>query len=357
MLQKANQLNEIKQGSAIYISLDHPFFFQDALIDFVDFLIKEGVETIFLDEVHKYPAKSASHDWSLEIKNIYDLYPEIKLVFSGSSILKLYKGQGDLSRRTSKYYLPGLSFRESLVFNNSFKGEPYNLSEILQNHVEISNQIIKEIKPLPAFRKYLDYGYYPFYNEAPDQYANRINSVISVILETDIPAITEISFDTISKIKRLLILLAGSVPYTPKLSQLRNDLRITDQRTLLKYMNYLDKADLISLISRDSYGNQLLRKPDKIYLNNTNLMASLNSTPNVGTSRETFFYSQLSVDHEISYPAVGDFLVNNKFTFEVGGKNKTTQQIQEVKNAFLALDQIEVGFQRTIPLWLFGFLY
>lgn len=357
MLQKAHEINIKRQESAVYASLDHPHFFKESLLDTIDSLVKEGVTTFFLDEVHKYPQKSPSHDWSLELKNIYDIYSDVKIVYSGSSILKLYKSLGDLSRRKISYQLPGLSFREFLVINKLLDSKAYSLEDILRSHIDIALDISSKIKPLPLMRDYLRNGYYPFQREAPEHYQDRIRSIITVVLESDIPAISEITFETISKIKRLLIMLSGNVPYTPKLTSLRNDLGISDQRTLLKYINLLDKANLICVLTKEAFGNQLLRKPDKIYLDNPNLMEALNSQTDTGTTRETFFLSQTRIAHDISYPVKGDFMIDQKYTFEVGGQKKTNKQIKDLANAYRALDGIETGFGNAIPLWLFGWLY
>ncbi|MFC2097467.1 ATP-binding protein [Bacteroidota bacterium] len=357
MLQKAKLVNSEKANTAIYFTLDDPRFFSMSIIDIADEFSKYGGEYLFLDEVHKYPSKFKDYDWSAEIKNIYDMNPELHIVYSGSSVLKIYKGQGDLSRRRQIYYLAGLSLREYLEYNGLTDFNSYNLDEILNNHQRITEEITEKINILPHFRKYLDIGYYPFYKEAPEQYYIRLKEIISVILERDIPTVADISYETIMKIKKLLAVIANVVPYAPNLSKTGKELYITDQRTLLKYLYYLDIAELLILLSDEARGNQIFRKPDKIYLNNTNLLKCLELSPEKGTIRETFFINQLKYYHSITTPSKGDFMVDNKYLFEIGGKNKGGKQIKGKKNAWLALDDIETGFGNVIPLWLFGFLY
>ncbi len=357
MQQKAKSLTESGEN-ALYVSLDQAYFYREQLFNTVDHYFKYGGKYLFLDEVHKYPEKEKNLDWSQEIKNIYDAFPQLYLVYSGSSLLQLYKGQGDLSRRKAGYLLPGLSFREFLEFKGLLSHQPVNLSDLLQNHQSLANEISTKLKILPAFREYLRHGYYPFFDEAPDKFFDRLNDVINVILENDIPAITDISYETSFKLKKLLSLLASSVPYTPNLSNLTSQLYVADQRTLLKYINFLEKAELVDTLGAKSTGNQILNKPQKIYLNNSNLMYALSKNlPDPGTERETFFFNQLKHLHTISYPKQGDFLVEQKYLFEIGGKNKSQQQIRDHQEPYVVRDEIETGFGQIIPLWLFGFLY
>ena len=244
MLQKAKILNLEKANQAVYISLDDKLMFKHSIVDVAEDLVKYGVQYLFLDEVHKYPSKMKDYDWSAEIKNSYDRFPNLKIVYSGSSILKIYKGQGDLSRRKSSYRLAGLSFREYLGLNGVVSFKKLDLSDILERHQEISSAIIKEIKVIPLFKEYLKTGYFPFYNEDPSSYYNRLNSILNVIIETDIPAVSSITFETSLKLKKLLAVIASTVPYVPNLINLRNELFVTDQRTLLKYIDFLEKAEV-----------------------------------------------------------------------------------------------------------------
>lgn len=358
MLQKAKILNTEKANQAVYISLDDKLMFKHSIVDVAEELVKYGVQYLFLDEVHKYPSKMKDYDWSAEIKNSYDRFPNLKIVYSGSSILKIYKGQGDLSRRKSSYRLAGLSFREYLELNGVVSFKKLDLSDILERHQEISSAIIKEIKVIPLFKEYLKTGYFPFYNEDPSSYYNRLNSILNVIIETDIPAVSSITFETSLKLKKLLAVIASTVPYVPNLINLRNELFVTDQRTLLKYIDFLEKAEVITTLSQKARGNKILQKPDKIYLGNTNYFYALNMMgEEMGTIRETFFDTQLNIEHQMRLPKTGDFLVDEKYTFEIGGKNKTSKQVKDIQNSYVVLDDIENGIFNQIPLWLFGFLY
>jgi predicted AAA+ superfamily ATPase len=358
MLQKAKVLNEKKYNQAVYISLDDKLMFNNSIVDLAEELEKYGVKYLFLDEVHKYPAKLMGYDWSAEIKNSYDRFPKLKIIYSGSSILKIFKGHGDLSRRKSSYSLAGLSFREYLEFNEKTRFQSIGLSDLLKDHTTISNEISESIKIIPHFKQYLKTGYFPFYNEDPSSYFSRLNSILNVIIETDIPAVSDISFETSLKLKKLLAAIASTVPYVPNLLKLRKELFIADQRTLLRYLDYLDKAEVISYLTQKAKGNKILQKPDKIFIGNTNYIYGLNmKAEEMGTIRETFFESQLNVAHDLRAPLIGDFLVDEQYTFEIGGKNKSARQIRDLPESFTAIDDIEVGFANQIPLWLFGFLY
>jgi predicted AAA+ superfamily ATPase len=357
LLQKAQEINRISPNQALYVSLDDILFFSRSIVETADMFSKFGGKYLFLDEVHKYPPKFRDHDWSAEIKNIYDRYPELFVIYSGSSILKLHKGRGDLSRRRQVYHLPGLSFREFILFSRRREFPAVDLAEIITRHTEITQDITHQIKIIPVFFQYLKHGYYPFYAEAPEMYFSRLQDIISVILETDIPAVTDIPFETTAKLKKLLAVIAGSVPFTPNLSRSGRDLNITDQRTLLKYLHYLGQAELIALLSQEASGNQILRKPEKIYMDNTNLLNCFDMIPEPGTVRETFFYNQTRMTNKPVWSKTGDFLLDNQWVFEVGGKNKKGKQIDNLDNAFRALDGIETGYGNIIPLWLLGFLY
>lgn len=356
MLQKANEL-QANGENVLYVSLDHSYFYRNELLQLADKFYKYGGKHLFIDEVHKYPKKEKRLDWSVEIKNMYDSYPELQLTYSGSSILQLYKGSGDLSRRKAAYHLKGLSLREYLFFEKNIEIERITLEQLFNNHTNIANQIIKECRILPIFETYLKSGYYPFYTEGLDVYYDRINEIINVILETDIPSVSDITFETSLRLKTLLSLLAQSVPFTPNLKKLTEQLYLSDYRTVLKYLNYLNKAELINILRTDGKGNQLMNKPDKIYLNNTNLsFAVAPEKTDIGTLRETFLYSQLAPEYTVNYPKQSDFKVND-YIIEVGGPNKKKNQIGNEKNAFIAKDGIETGYGNVIPLWLFGFLY
>ena len=358
LLQQVKKKHMARPQEGLYVSLDDAYFYEQSLVDFADQYVKYGGTHLYLDEVHKYPVKKKGMDWSRELKIIYDRYPELQIVFTGSSILELYRGEGDLSRRRSTYIMSGLSFREYLIYHNVIEIESIELSEILADHIHFAREISSKVKILKHFKDYLQYGYYPFYKEDPDHYYLRIKDVISLILEGDIPASVDIHFDSIFKLKRLLGAIATSSPYTPNLVQLRADLQISDQRTLIKYLEYLEKAELLNALQKDATGNRILRKPDRLYLNNSNLMYALSLNRVVkGNVRETFFLNQLRYKHQVTYPNSGDFRVNDQYIFEVGGKGKDSRQIKDVESGFIAADDIELGIGNKIPLWLFGFLY
>jgi predicted AAA+ superfamily ATPase len=358
MLQKAKEYYRLSSQSVLYISLDDSYFYNNSIKETALEFSQYGGQYLFIDEVHKYPEKHKGHDWSSELKIIYDQIPELKIVYSGSSIIQLYKGNGDLSRRKSTYKLNGLSFREYLCINKNYKFNTASLEEVISGHVDIANKISSEIKILPPYQNYIEHGYYPFYVENPEQYYQRIKNVVNLILEIDIPSVTDISFETIGKIKKLLAAISTTVPFTPNLTKLSSNLNISDLRTLYRYLGFLENAELISLLVTAAKGNKILQKPEKIFLDNTNLIYALNQTSaQTGLIRETFFMNQLNYLYKVNYPKFGDFIIDTKYTFEVGGKNKDSKQIKNVENAYLALDNIEIGFGNTIPLWLFGFLY
>jgi len=357
MLQKAKELQN-KRKKVLYTSADLPYFYNHTLFETAEEFYKYEGEYLYIDEIHKYPKKHNKYDWAQEIKNIYDTLPELKVVYSGSSILKLYKSQGDLSRRKTSYNLRGLSFREYLLYTQKVDIPIVKLEELINNHEKIAKDIIKNIRIISYFHSYLENGYYPFYNENPEAYFDRISEIINVIIDVDIPSVNEIAYETLHKIKQLLSVISSSVPFSPNLSNISSKLYVTDQRTLLKYINLLEKAELIKTLGAKVVGNNILNKPEKIYLNNTNLMYAIdkNNIEN-GTIRETFFINQLSYLHTVKYPKNTDFYIDDKYYFEIGGKNKNKKQIAGLKNAFIVKDDIETGFMNVIPLWMFGLLY
>ena len=336
---------------ALYVSLDNIWFSNNRLIDLVSDFDKMGGKYLFLDEVHKYG------NWSQEIKNAYDSFPDLKMVFTGSSMLEIYRGNADLSRRAIDYELHGMSFREFLKFDQNIEFDAFALEDILQNHIQIASAINEKIKPLPLFHRYLKEGYYPYYKEDSEIYGERLLHTVNVILETDLPSVENIEIHTIKKIKQLLFVIAQRVPFSPNIKELATILE-TSRKSLLNYLTFLEKAQLLNLLQQDVSGLKTLSKPEKIYLNNTNLAYTLESKkPDIGNLRETFFFNQLKAIGEITSAHKADFTVNNKYVFEVGGKNKGHEQIMGLKDAYLALDNQEYGFGNKIPLWLFGMLY
>jgi len=338
-------------NQAIYVSLDDIYFSKNRLTDFAEIFYARGGKFLFLDEVHKYP------DWSIEIKNIYDSYPDMKIVFTGSSVLEVYKGQGDLSRRVSLYKINEMSFREFIEYEYNTIIDAVKITDIISNHRDISWAISEKIKPLACIHNYWEYGSYPYYKESKNKYPDRLKQVINTVLETDIPVVLNIDYKHIIKIKKLLQSISNSVPFTPNISKLA-DIIESDRKTVYTYLELLERAGMISMLYSDAHGFSKLRKPEKIYLNNNNLLYALaETTPNIGNLRETFFNNQISCKHTTDYTNNGDFLVDNKYIFEIGGKGKNFAQIKDIPNSFLAIDDIEYGEGNRIPLWLFGFLY
>jgi len=337
--------------TVLYVPLDHLYFFSNKLIDLADQFVLNGGKYLFLDEIHKY------FGWSRELKLIYDKHTELQIVFTSSSILEIYKGESDLSRRVVSYNLNELSIREFIELESGIKLPSYSLDEILHNHVNISDMIAKEVKPLFEFGKYIKYGAYPFFMEGIEEYGNKLINTINLILENDLPAVHKIDFKLISKLKKLLFAISTSVPFKPNISKLSIKTEVT-RPTLILFLNYLEKALLIYQLHAKNIGITAMNKPEKIYLHNTNLLyhLAINNT-SVGNIRETFFLNQLSGENQITYSDAADFFVDNKYTFEIGGKNKDKKQIQNLNNAFVVKDNIETGIQNIIPLWLFGFLY
>lgn len=344
---------------ALYISVDSPYFQARDLSEFAREFHQLGGEMLFVDEIHKYP------DWSTHIKFIYDSFPGLRIVFSGSSLLQIAKQKADLSRRVVIFNLHGLSLREYINFTLQKNYPVFMLETILQDHQRLASDICREIKILRQFRDYLEGGYYPFFLEGESYYPFKVREVINHILEVDLPYINRIEPRQISKIKKLLYLLSVSVPFTPNIAKLSEGTDISRPK-LYEYLEHLQDARLLNLVRSQGRGYQILSKPDKILLENSNLMYAIAGQANSGALRELFFVNQIRnsmamhttvVDNNLELATSGDFLVKSLFTFEVGGKSKGAKQIAGVENSFVVADDIEVGFKNKVPLWLFGFLY
>lgn len=348
-------LQRIKQTSpdgstAFYISLDDLWFETHSLIELVEYLYTHGITHLYLDEVHRYP------DWARNLKNITDNYPDLNIVYTGSSMLEIDNSKVDLSRRQTVYEMPGFSFREYLAFEKVLEFSPIPLEELLNRHVALSMEITSSIKILPWFEKYLQYGYYPFYKESMEDYPIRLQEVASLIIDTDLPAVEDIEYSTVQKAKKMLMILAERVPFTPNISQLCKELGTT-REVGLRMLYALERAGLLNLLTTEVKNYKTLSKPEKVYLNNTNLMYALTSRVDKGNLRETFFLNQISNIYPTYMPPKGDFLIDNTYLFEVGGKSKTFDQIKDVPNSYLAIDDVEYGHKKRIPLWMFGLLY
>ena len=334
----------------LYASLDDLWFTTHSLLDLVDWADRHGITRLYLDEVHRYRM------WSETLKNIYDSYPDMSIVFTSSSLLAMDNAKVDLSRRQTPYTLYGLSFREFLSFEKAFPMEPLSLDTLLRDHVKTAMQVTKSIKVAPLFESYLRHGYYPFYREAGDDFPVHLREIVSLVIENDLPAVENVSFATIQKVKKLLMIISERVPFEPNMSELWNQLS-TNNDLGLRMLYALDKAQTLTLLTAKAKSYKYLFKPDKIFINNTNLMHVLCPVVEVGNQRETFFLNQMSVAHDVKAPQKGDFLVDDRYLFEVGGKNKTFEQIKDVADSFLAVDETEIGFGNRIPLWMFGLLY
>ena len=311
---------------------------------------KLGGKYLFLDEVHKYPG------WVREMKNIYDDYPGLKVVFTGSSLLEILDSRADLSRRVITYEMQGLSYREFLRLHHGLDFKKYNLEEIISHHEKISQEITSRIKPLQYFDDYLHYGYYPFYLEHPSAYYERIEEIINMILEIELPLMRNVAISHVPKVKRLLQVIASSAPFIPDIRSIGDKVGIS-RVTLLTYLFHLSEARLTFSLYKNASGVTKLQKPDKLYLENTNLMFALSSDRiEKGNICETYFANQLAYQNRVEYSGNGDFLVNGKYTFEIGGAKKGKKQITGIADSWIVSDDIEHGFDRKIPLWMFGFL-
>lgn len=304
-----------------------------------------------LDEVHKYP------NWSREIKLIYDNFPDLNIIFTSSSMLEIYKGESDLSRRAVSYNLKELSFREFITFETKKILQAYSFLEILENHHSIAIALQDKIKPLPLFKKYLKTGAYPYYKENETLYIQKLQNTINLIIEIDINAVEELQYDTLVKLKKLLIAIASSAPFTPNITKLSERVGVS-RNMLVKSIKILVRAGLVNELYKDSSGLGVLTKPEKLYLNNSNLMYALAAENiKIGNVRETFFVNQFKSLHQINLSEKADFVIDKTYTFEIGGKRKTKRQITGLENVYVAKDNIEIGIGNVIPVWLFGFMY
>lgn len=352
MLLQHIKLNFPDLAKAFYVSLDNLWFANHTLAELVEYLYTHGVTHLFMDEVHRYP------NWIEEIKNIYDSYPDLHIVFTGSSLLELDKAEADLSRRLRTYTLHGLSFREYLTLNRIAELPVLTLEEIMKRHVPLAAGMATQTKVLLHFERYVREGFYPFRLEAADEesYLERLRKVVDKVLENDIPAVEEITYETVQKTRRLLMVLAQMAPFTPKVSTLCQTIATT-RNQLLRLLDLLKRAGLIHLIDKEGKGLKAIGKPDKILMGDPNIMVALGQKADEGSMREAFFVCQMEVGHQVNYPEQGDFLVDGTHLFEVGGANKGFTQIKDLPNSYVAADNLEIGFGNKIPLWMFGMMY
>lgn len=338
-------------SKAAYFSLDDLYFTTHSLKETVSLFHKQGGKILVLDEVHKY------RNWSVEIKNIYDFYTDIKIIFTGSSIIDISRQQGDLSRRAVIYELPGLSYREFLSFKYNIQLPVISLDQLLTDAAAIKKKLPDTFRPLEYFHEFLHTGYYPFMIEDKDTVHQKINQLIRTIVEFDMAELKDFDIRNAKKMLQLMYVIAQQVPFKPNLVALAEKTSI-HRNSLNNYLHYLEQAKLISLLQPAGRSVSILQKPEKIYLNNTNLLYALaEQQVEIGHLRETFFLSQLFVVSKVHMPKQGDFFVDNTFTFEVGGKGKSKKQIAEIENAWVVKDDLEFPVGGQLPLWMFGLLY
>jgi predicted AAA+ superfamily ATPase len=337
-------------NQTLYVSLDDLYFTEHHLSDLVDDFVKQGGKFLLLDEVHRYS------DWSVQIKNIYDDHSGLQVIFTGSSILQLQKAKGDLSRRAVMYELTGLSFREFVNLSANKALPVIAWDDLLIHHTEIARETVKILHPLEYFREYLMSGYYPYFLENKSSYLQKLTETIDLALTTDLPSNTEISYTSIEKLKQLLYIISQSVPFQPNVSKLAERIGVS-RNTLIQFFSYLEDLRIIKRVFSSTQGIGLLQKPDKILIHHPNLQVALaEENSNIGSIRESYFVNQTSFRHQVNYAKQGDFLIEGR-TFEIGGKNKKIRQIRQVDNGYIVADDLEIGINNRMPLWIFGFLY
>lgn len=333
-----------------YMSLDHYWFKTHTLQELVTFLYNHGITEVYIDEVHKY------QDWSSILKNLVDQYSDLHIVYTGSSLLEIDNSKVDMSRRQTLYTLRGMSFREYLEYEDILNIEAVPLETLLKNHASIAMDIISKTKVLKEFNKYLQHGVYPFYKAAGADFLVRLKEVMNTVIESDLPAVEKVTYETIEKCKKLFMIIAEKVPLQPNVERLAVSLSTT-RDTLLSILYRLDKAEVLELLTVELKSYKKLVNPAKIYLGNTNLMYAFTPKIEIGTLRETFFIDQLSAISTVQMPTKGDFLVGGKYLFEIGGSGKDFEQIAGIPDSYIGADEIETGYGAKIPLWMFGLLY
>ena len=338
-------------GKALYCVLDSMYFTNHTLLDLADHFHLMGGKHLFLDEVHRYPT------WSREIKEITDLYPDMKITFTGSSLIQILNADADLSRRVLSYSMQGLSFREYLQFYKDIRFPIASLSEILTRHDDICNEVNRLCHPQPLFEEYLKVGYFPFYDGNEEQYYSRIENVIDFVVELELTQFCGVEPANTRKVKALIQYLADSVPFEFNIAKLSARLEL-NKHTVLGYINSLGRAELLQLLYSDSKTITRLQKPDKIYLHDPNLFYALGYGEKIGTIRECFLVNQLSVNHIVEYGKTqGDFVVDGEITIEVGGRDKSFDQVAGIPNSYIMADQMAFPIGKKLPLWMAGLVY
>lgn len=348
LLHQYAKSSKHKPSQILYISCDHPSMINENIYDLADDFHTHGGKLLLLDEIHKVK------DFSAHLKAIYD-FTDLQVIFSGSSAINIKHEIGDLSRRALVYNMPVLSFREYLALKNIVHLKAYTLEEVMISHEDIVVDIIGKVKPLEHFANYLEYGAYPFFKEGINSYSDRLLEVVNTTIDSDLASIFSINYEKLDALKKVLYMLCSTTPYEVNKSKLSNSAGVS-WSTLSKYLDYMQKGSLLNMV-RGSKGHKTIQTPNKILLNNPNLFSVLCAKSDIGAIRESFIISQLLTDYQVHYHHQGDFLVDEQYVIEVGGKSKDAKQIKELENAYLAIDDIESGYDNVIPLWLFGFLY
>lgn len=338
----------------LYITADHVKVAALGLFDIASDFFKMGGKTLIIDEVHKYP------DWTREVKNIYDSFPKAKTIVSGSSTTAVIHGKHDLSRRIMLYSLRGLSFREYLELELKETFKTHTLEEITGSHIKIASGLSHIPNILKHFNNYLNFGHYPFYLEGKNEFTSKLGNVIEKIISSDIPAIYGLKPSSVQFLRKLIYLVATSQPFTPNVERISGQLGLSKEY-VYNYLDYLEEAHIFSHLHHNEQGLKLVRKAQKIYLENPNLFHAIlgksGLRSEIGAVRESFFVNQVASNHKVFAGNQNDFNVDGEYDFEVGGRQKGEDQIRGKKNAFIAADGIEIGIKNKIPLWLFGFLY
>ncbi len=332
-------------NSVLYVNLNNFYFTKRTIVSFADEFVKRGGKILLLDQIQKYP------NWSKELRQCYNKFPGLKIIFTSSPVLRIEEQNPDLNGIAKVEHLEGLSFREYLNYTANSSFRYYTLEEILKDHVKIASQIVAQVRPLAYFSDYLKFGYFPYFISDPNFYTNSLLKHVNLALEIDVPYINQIELKYLSKLRKLLHIIASETPFTPNVSKLATAVE-TSRATVMNYLRYLKNARLIQLLYSNG-GEDEMKKPDKVYMHNTNLLYAIapNNTDNLNL-RHTFFCNQVGYNMLVNSSAKGDFFVNNQYHFTVGG-----QKTESDKNCFAAADMIEIGSKNKIPLWLFGFLY
>lgn len=351
LLQHLKKLKSVHEPhKSLYFSYDYPTNIDIKLIELAETFAKLGGEYLLIDEIHKY------ENFALDLKAIYDFYPNLKVIFTGSCATSIYNSQADLSRRVVLYSMNGLSYREFLEMKLGINLPSFTLEEILESHIKITDTISEHFLPLEHMEEYLACGYYPFYFKDKNQYLGQLNAVINQTIDIDLVSLGLVKSSFTNKLKKLLFIISESNPFELNITKVAANIEVS-RNTLYAYLHHLDRGGLLNIVGSSKKGITKLSKPEKLYLNNTNMFYTFATQTKIGTLRETYFVSQLKSMHAVEVSARGDFVVDGKYTFEIGGESKAFKQIKDVPDSFLVIDTDSTENKYKIPLWLFGFLY